>query len=214
MRNLGKRRGDEANQQKDMQKLNQVIQIDEGKIQAIVREIQKHGIRVRLRPAVAADKDLGRISSSTVEVVRDPFERTIEAFTLCHMFGHMVQFTTPERYEQLLDPVSKTPPIELSEDFWGAFYAYEREAYGYGATLLESSIPIDDALRSRYANFMEVDFKYFRKYISTNRRSTRTDYRAKVLRRYESYPVAVPIAPLPFSNVKWMQIGDIKATIY
>ncbi len=200
--------------QKRVRKLNQVIEIDESKIQEIVREIQKHGIRVRLRPAVAGDKDLGRISGSTIEVVRDPLERTIEAFTLCHMFGHMVQFTTPTRYKHLLDRVSKPPPIQLSEDFWGAFYAYEREAYGYGATLLERSSPTNDALRSQYANFMGVDFEHFRHYITTNHRSDRAGYRTKLLRRYASCPITTPITALSFSTVNWANLISTDAIIY
>jgi len=179
----------------------------------IVREIQKHGIRARLRPLTSVDEDLGRISGSTIEVVTDPVETTVAAFTLCHLFGHMVQFTTLDRYKHLIDPVSQTPPVLLSAEFWREFYAYEREAFGYGAALLENVIP-SNALRSRYANFMEVDFEHFREYITTGKRLNRIKYRDKVLQGYASHPRVVPIEPLSVSGVIWTKLEGVEATIY
>ena len=126
----------------------------------------------------------------------------------------MVQFTSVDRYKHLIDPVSQAPPILLSEEFWREFYAYEREAFGYGACLLENIIPANDALRSRYANFMEVDFDHFREYVSTNKRLNRTGYRARLVQRYASHPMAAPIEPLSVSGVIWTKLKGIEATIY
>ena len=94
-------------------------------IEAIVRRIQEYGVEVRLRDGASLDEDLGRISGSTIEVVSDPVEPTIALFTMCHLFGHLVQFTDRGRYMHLLDPVSKAPPNLLDDDFWQEFYAYE-----------------------------------------------------------------------------------------
>src|SRR5947207_13572626 len=149
----------------------------------IVREIQKHGIRARLRPLTSVDEDLGRISGSTIEVVTDPVETTVAAFTLCHLFGHMVQFTTLDRYKHLIDPVSQTPPVLLSAEFWREFYAYEREAFGYGAALLGNVIP-SNPLRSRSANLKDVDFETFRDYRTTATSVRSIKYRLKVVQRY------------------------------
>jgi len=183
-------------------------------IEEIVREVQKHGIRVHLRLPASIDEDLGRMSHSTIEVVMDPVETTVAPFTLCHLFGHMVQFTTVDRYKHLIDPVSQAPPIFLSEEFWQEFYAYEREAFGYGACLLENAVPANDVVRSRYANFMKVDFDHFREYVSTGKRLNRTEYRAKLLDRYVSHPRAAPIEPLSISGVNWPRLASVEATIY
>ncbi len=195
-----------------MEKLDQVTKIGQDGIRAILREIEKCGLRVRLHPAVATDEDLGRICGSTIEVVEDPLERTIEAFTLCHLFGHMIQFTTLSQYEKLLGAVSGTPPTQLSDNFWSAFYAYELEAYGYGGTLLENSLPADDVLRSRYATFMELDFNHFRIYTTTGNRLDRTRYREKLLQSYNR-PVTTLIKPLPISGVNWSNLSTLEARI-
>jgi hypothetical protein len=180
----------------------------------IAREIQKHGIGVELRSPASIDDDLGRISGSTIEVVTDPLEATIAAFTLCHLFGHMVQFTTVDRYRHVIDPVSEPPPISLNDEFWQSFYCYEREAFGYGACLLENAVPTDDHLRSLYANFMKVDFDHFRKYISSGNRVNRAEYRATLLHRYMSRPMVIHVEPLSISAVEWSNLASVKATIY
>jgi hypothetical protein len=183
----------------------------------VARKIQEYGIEVKMLSMGSNDDDLGRISGSTIEVVVDPLETIIGTFTLCHLFGHMVQFTTMGRYKHLTDAVSQGPPVILSEGFWREFYAYEREAFGYGALLLDKAIAVvwvGSGLRNRYANFMEVDFQHFRDYMTGKKRLDRGKYREKFLHRCISHPAATPIRPLPISDVVWSKLEGVEATIY
>jgi len=182
-------------------------------IPEIVSEIQRHGIRVELRSPVSLDEDLGRISASTIEVIIDPVE-TITAFTLCHLFGHMIQFTSLDRYRHLIEAVSPTPPVSLSPEFWRQFYAYEREAFGYGECLLEQTALADSELRSQYANFMELDFEHFRSYVSTGKRLNRRQYRGSLLKRYRSNPSTAPIESRSLARVEWWKLAKVEARIY
>jgi hypothetical protein len=182
--------------------------------EAIAQEIMKHGIDVRLRPAVSTDQDLGLIAGSTIEVIEEPTEPTIASFTLCHLFGHLIQFADPERYNHLVRAVSKALPILLGDAFWQEFYAYEREAFGYGAALLESAVPADAVLKGLYSNFMEVDFLHFRSVITTGERPNRSEYLDMVRRRYQSFPETPAIEPLLIPNVDWSRLKGVEATIY
>jgi hypothetical protein len=183
-------------------------------IDAIIRQIKTHGVEVRLRSAVSANEELGRISQTVLEVVEDSEEPTVEAFTLCHLFGHLIQFTTRDRYQHLIDPVSETPPVHLSDSFWREFHAYEQEAFGYGASILESAVLPNSALKSQYANFMEIDFEHFRSFITTGTRSNRQEYRAKLQGRYASLPLVAPIAPISIPKVNWAEFSGVEVTIY
>ena len=180
----------------------------------IVREIQQYGIQVNLRFPVSVDEDLGRISGSIIEVVTDPVEPTITAFTLCHLFGHMIQFTNMEKYRHLIEPVSRKPPVFLSEEFWQKFYVYEREAFAYGLCLLENAISPDGHLLNQYSNFMDLDFGHFREYITSGKRLNRIEYRTKLLYCYASHPAIIPLKPLPIDGVDWSNSTNIEALIY
>lgn len=180
----------------------------------IIHEIQQFGIQVKLRFPVSSEEDLGHISGSIIEVVTDSVEPTITPFTLCHLFGHMIQFTNINKYRHLIDPVSRKPPVLLSEGFWQEFYAYEREAYAYGVCLLESKISTDGSLLSKYANFMNVDFEHFREYVTSGKRLDRIAYRTRLLHRYASHPTTIPFEPLSIAGVEWGRLSNVEATIY
>jgi hypothetical protein len=180
---------------------------------AITQEIMRFGVEVVVTQAVSADDDLGRITGSTLEVVDDPKEATIAPFTLCHLFGHLVQFTTRDRYEHLIGPVSQHPPVILPESFWQEFYEYEREAFGYGATILESAVHPSNDLRVKYADFMETDFEHFQAFVSTGRRADRNTYRSNYQRRQLSHSDVRQICPLPIPRVNWAPLRGIDVAI-
>jgi len=181
---------------------------------AITQEIMSFGVEVIVVQAVSPDEDLGRIAGSTLEVVDDPNEPTIAPFTLCHLFGHLVQFTTRDRYEHLIGPVSQTPPVILPESFWQEFHVYEREAFGYGAAILESAVHPNDDLRGKYADFMETDFEHFRSFISTGRKPGRSEYRIRLQSRYELSSGTIHIAPIAIPRVEWANIQSVEVAIF
>jgi hypothetical protein len=183
-------------------------------IDGIIRRIEEHSIQVRIRRAVSLGEDLGRIRNTTLEVIDDPEEPTIAAFTLCHLFGHLVQFTRRDQYKHLIDPVSQIPPVALSESFWREFYCYEREAFGYGASILEGAALPDDNLKCRYAKFMEVDFQHFRSFVSTGNKMNRQEYRDTLHERYTSDHGVTPIVPISLPAINWAELKDLEATIY
>jgi hypothetical protein len=181
---------------------------------AITQEIMSFGVEVIVKQPLSPDDDLGRITGCTLEVVDDPKELTIAPFTLCHLFGHLVQFTTRDRYEHLIGPVSEPPPVVLPESFWQEFHAYEREAFGYGATILERAVHPNDDMRVKYADFMETDFEHFRSFISTGRKPGRSEYRIRLQSRYELSPGTIHIAPIAIPRVEWANIQSVEVAIF
>lgn len=188
--------------------------MDDVLIQKIIQQIESHGINVRVSLPASVHDDLGRISGSTITVVGDNEEPTIPAFTLCHLFGHLIQLTTPDQYRHLIDAVDHAPPVMLSDEFWVAFYSYEREAFAYGAVLLERAAGHDEILQKRYSIFMEMDFEHFREYMTTTKRLNRLQFRAELVRRYleDENPLHIPLKP--FAEVSWPSLKLIDAAIF
>lgn len=135
------------------------------------------GVKVALAPEASATDDLGSIQGVTLRVVDDKAQPEITAFTLCHLFGHLIQLTDRKRYQHLIDPVAAPPPITLPDSFWKAFHEYEYEAFSYGATVLKLCTCDWNDVIVKYSKFMDVDFRQFRNYISTGIRTDRDAYR-------------------------------------
>ena len=144
----------------------------------VARQIEDFGVVVVLAPETSTADDLGSIQGAKLRVVDDKAEPEITAFTLCHLFGHLIQLSDRKRYEHLIDPVAAPPPVALPESFWHAFYEYEHEAFRYGATVLKLCTCDSKDIMAKYSGFMEVDFQQFRNYISTGLRTDREAYRA------------------------------------
>lgn len=146
----------------------------------VARRIESFGVAVVMAPETSTTDDLGSIQGAQLRVVDDKAEPEITAFTLCHLFGHLIQLSDRKRYEHLIDPVAAPPPVTLPESFWRVFHEYEHEAFSYGATVLKLCSGESKDLMAKYSKFMEVDFQQFRNYMSTGLRTDRDAYRVLV----------------------------------
>ncbi len=180
---------------------------------AIAQQVEQFGVYVKLRQVETLDGDLGRILNHSIEVVDDIHDPSIPVFTLCHLFGHLVQFSESSRYKRLTDEVSFPPPALLPAAFWNEFRAFEHEAFRYGAALLFANGEVSEELLQRYAAYFEVDSALFREYITTGRRSSRQRYRQEIERHYK-HGVFVPITPLAIPAIEIARLAGVDATIF
>lgn len=102
--------------------------------------------------------------------------RGVEAttFIIAHVFGHLVQFATTDRYAPMLQYLdSGTPPFVLDAAFKRKYFAYEEEAFQLGRAALEAVFQLDEEIDRRYQIFMLTDFQHYWRYLETGLRGSR-----------------------------------------
>jgi hypothetical protein len=162
------------------------------------RSVQERGLSVVVLDEPPNTLDLGLIDGQRLVVVSSAHETTLAPFTLCHLFGHSVQFQHFEAYRALVSTVSQGPPLFLSEGFWNDFWQYEMEAFGYGRTLFASVGRVHPRIERCYAQFMAADFFRFRHFITTGKQSDREAFCAQLQTLYsDTTSVVRSIPPLP-----------------
>ncbi len=98
-------------------------------------------------------------------------------FIVCHVFGHLVQYTTKKEYAPLLAVVNSRPlPLNLDNEFKERYFAYEKEAFQIGKGLMEQVIPIDSELDKLYQIFMYADYEHFWQYLTTGHHLSRKEF--------------------------------------
>lgn len=90
-----------------------------------------------------------------------------QAFLLAHVFGHLVQHLTIERYAALVAHVESQPPLTFTAEEESRYLAFEMEAYGWGEVLLRQAAVIDDAVMNRYRAYASVDFTTYLSYLKS-----------------------------------------------
>jgi hypothetical protein len=109
-------------------------------------------------------------------------------FIIAHLFGHMVQFSNYPHYKELVEETERPKPLQLSEEFKAAFYAYEREGYAIGKALLEQALgpTKTEQLDERYQLYLETDFTAFWSYITTGVQISSVEFEKKLRENYRS----------------------------
>ncbi len=182
----------------------------------LVNRLQQYDVEVRILANPDNDSELGALDGPTMHVILDQAEPTITVFTVCHLFGHMIQLTDYPRYAGLVESVAGRPPLSLPPAFWESFHVYEREAFGYGRSLMSLAGAVDQETEAKYAVFMESDFAHFRKFITTGRRLGRNQFRRWLRWRYKTLsPTCQHVVPLHLPPPHSLRLSHrFRATIY
>ena len=98
-----------------------------------------------------------------LRIVIDPDVRfEMQCFLLLHLFGHSVQWVAPSIESKLQDLQNTTDRAR----FMQVLHDYEREAAGFGMTLLhEAGVT---ALDQWYSDFVQTDWQYVERYYQDN----------------------------------------------
>ncbi len=89
-------------------------------------------------------------------------------FILSHVFWHLIQYSTTNKYEKMLNIVNSRPlPLKLDNVFKSKYFNYEMEAFKIWKWLLENFIKFDINLNKKFISFMYTDFEHFWNFLIT-----------------------------------------------
>ncbi len=98
-------------------------------------------------------------------------------FVVAHVFGHMVQFATTDRFHSMLQVIERgAPPFDFDEEFKRRYWAYEEEACAIGRGLLELVFSVDSNVDKHYQVFTRTDLVCYWNYLSTGRRTSNEEF--------------------------------------
>lgn len=154
----------------------------------LVARLRERGVEVRL----LREDEPERVTVAqlrTRQIIVNPTARDAlgSIFTIAHLFGHLVQFADYDRYRHFTERIEGSKPTVLDEAFKVAFYSYEREAFGFGKTLLLEAFPQTPEMESKYAIFMETDFAHFWYYLTTGDEGDITAFLRQLKQNYEGW---------------------------
>lgn len=92
-----------------------------------------------------------------------------QAFLLAHVFGHLSQAVSSEKYRDLITKVEAAPPILFSECEKDRYRDFEMKAYAWGEALLRACGPVSADALDRYRTYAAVDFATYFSYLQTGR---------------------------------------------
>lgn len=128
--------------------------------------------------------------------------------TITHIYGHLVQRETPEKYEPITRFVYLPKPLDLSQlqedyaairpgcNYQSDFRKFEEEAFGYGKhALLQAGISFNEKLDHALQSYIEADFNELWKWCVSAPNKAGEDFVAEFARVYSnmSFPVLEPI---------------------
>lgn len=158
----------------------------------------RYDVQVQLNLGDEPDAvDIGALEGRTIRVNLGSRSALEAIFVICHLFGHVVQFSQYERYRRLVETVEEPKPLRLSESFKAAFAAYELEAYEYGRELLRQAVSpsFADQVDVFYRVYYETDLRLFIQYIETGQRISAHEFLRILHHDYGAGPaVRTPIA--------------------
>jgi hypothetical protein len=137
---------------------------------------QKFGVNVFLKGMALTNwsEDIGEFEGMAISV--NPAARNVRdsIFVICHLFGHMIQFSEFDKYRNLVEAVDRPKPLKLRWAFKRQFAQYELEAYCYGRELMRRSLgePFAAAMDDAYHLYFRTDLELFFRYVASGRRNT------------------------------------------
>jgi hypothetical protein len=137
---------------------------------------QKFGVSVFLQDMVLTNwsEDVGEFQGNAISV--NPAARNVRdsIFVICHLFGHMIQFSEFDKYRNLVEAVDRPKPLKLRLAFKRRFAQYELEAYCYGRELMRRSLgePFAATMDEAYHLYFRTDLELFFRYVASGRRNT------------------------------------------
>ncbi len=143
-------------------------QIKDSNLAILIRYLNGINVRVTLYDAESAKFSIAQLRRQHIIVNTHARDGLNCLFTIAHLFGHLVQYLSYEKYVHLTKEVSKPLPIVANENFRKEFFQYEVEAFRIGKGLMLSCFEMNSEMDSKYSLFMKTDFDHFWHYITTN----------------------------------------------
>ncbi len=110
-----------------------------------------------------------------------------QAFLLAHVFGHLTQALTSERYRDLIKKVEGAPPIRFDAEEELRYRDFEMEAFAWGEALMLACGAAPADLLDRYRTYAAVDFATYLSYLKTGEQTDPATFEA-LLRRESDAP--------------------------
>lgn len=114
-----------------------------------------------------------------------------QAFMLAHVFGHLTQALTSDRYRALIEKVETAPPVRFTKSEERRYRDFEMEAYAWGETLMRASGPLSAETLVRYRTYAAVDFATYLSYLKTGVQTDQETFQALLHRESDQ-----PFSPL------------------
>ena len=145
-----------------------------------------YGVEVVIKDSIEDGIEIAELVNRTILINKQSRSETEILFVIGHLFGHMVQFSHYEDYRHLVEKVGEPKPLQLSNDFKKAFYAYEVEGYRIGKGLMETVLGKTETniLDEKYQIYLETDFITFWEYLTTGNQISVSAFNTLLLRNY------------------------------
>lgn len=111
-------------------------------------------------------QEVANLHAGTIQLTK---ARTKEqqGFILAHVFGHLVQYLSKEKYQHLLEKVEDGPPIYFDTQTKKQYFMYEMEAFAWGEALMRECMPISNETTHRYRTYACVDYAIYLFFLKT-----------------------------------------------
>lgn len=175
-----------------------------------------YSVEVTIKDSIEDGIEIAELVNRSILINKQSRNDTEILFVIGHLFGHMVQFSHYEDYRHLVEKVGEPKPLQLSDDFKKAFYAYEVEGYRIGKGLMEAVLGKAEAntLDEKYQIYLETDFLTFWQYLTTGNQISVSAFNTLLLQNYIAwkgkYPKELGSIPLPNTIV----FSSITAKVY
>lgn len=167
---------------------------------------------------VNSDKDgieIGELKNGRITLNTNSRDELSLVFTIAHLFGHYCQFKNYDRYKHLIEAVEKPAPIKVAEGFKDKFWAYEKEAFEIGKSLMLEAFPVETDLDNRYQTFMRTDFEHFWDYITTGENEGVSEFNKRLETNYsQNLKFEKQIQPIPVPVFSKSETIQAEVTIY
>jgi hypothetical protein len=98
-------------------------------------------------------------------------------FLVSHVFGHIVQYCSSNRYLNLITSISDSaPPITLSPALRILYNEYEVEAFSIGLGLLKSVYKLTEDEEIQFQAFMKTDIHHYMTFLTSGRASSEREF--------------------------------------
>jgi len=168
------------------------------KLDCLIQYLAELDVEVTLFDAETEKGSIAQLRNQRIVVNTRARDGLSCIFTIAHLFGHLVQRLSYEKYAHLIIRVGAPKPISVDKHFRRAFYQYEVGAFQLGKGLLLACFEMPCEMDSKYTLFMQTDFAHFWHYITTGERgdiATFNDMLARAFLEWEGNKEV--LSPLP-----------------
>src|SRR5258708_2274668 len=142
-------------------------QVTQIKLDALVQHLRELGITVTFTEDEAGDVTIAQFRNQHIVINTRSRDGLNCIFTIAHLFGHLVQFLSYDKYAYLTRQVEGPKPVAVDVDFRRAFYDYEVEAFRIGKGLVLECFDMPREVDSKYTLFLRADFAHFWYFVTT-----------------------------------------------